>query len=139
MGGARPASTASERTVERALTAVELAAVEWFHGSEKHPYTASDHAESAVDCWHCEEIAQVAVQALLDRGLLPDTGQEPTPAKPDPRSRDAGSALLATVLLGLLVTGLVGAFLAGEQRRCEALREQGSALVERYCGTEAGR
>jgi hypothetical protein len=51
---------------------------------------------------------------------------------------DAGSALLAAVLLGLLVAGLVGAFLLGEARRCDSLREQGSALVERYCGTEAG-
>jgi hypothetical protein len=61
-------------------------------------------------------------------------------AKPDsPPSRDTGSALLATLLLGLLLTGLLSlAFLAGEQRRCESLREQGSALVERYCGTEAG-
>jgi hypothetical protein len=59
-----------------------------------------------------------------------------TPTAPRP---DAGSTLLASVLLGLLVAGLVGAFLLGEQRRCDSLREQGSALVERYCGTEAGR
>lgn len=40
----------------------------------------------------------------------------------------AGLALASLLLL---------AFLAGEERRCQSLREQGSALVERYC--EAGR
>ncbi len=59
-----------------AYQAVENALMEWFHGSEKHPYTASGHAENALDCWHCEEATNVAVQALLDRGVLA--------AKPDP-------------------------------------------------------
>jgi hypothetical protein len=64
-------------------------------------------------------------------------GVRPTD-KPDSRP-DAGSALLAALLLGLVLTALLSlAFLAGEHRRCDALREQGSALVERYCGTEAG-
>jgi hypothetical protein len=57
-------------------------------------------------------------------------------AKPDPPPSDRGSALVVTFLLGVIVTALVGAFLLGEQRRCDSLREQGSALVERYCGEE---
>jgi hypothetical protein len=57
-------------------------------------------------------------------------------AKPDSRPSDRGSALVATFLLGVIVTALVGAFLLGEARRCESLREQDSALVERYCGEE---
>jgi rRNA maturation protein Nop10 len=65
------------------------------------------------------------------RSLVQMAAESPRP--------DAGSVLLVTLLLGLLVAGLLSlAFLAGEQRRCDALREQGSALVERYCGTEAG-
>lgn len=55
-------------------------------------------------------------------------------------NREAGSAAVSALCLGLVLSGLLTlAFLAGEQRRCDALREQGSALVERYCGTEAGR
>jgi hypothetical protein len=77
------------------------------------------------DGHRCDCTATVDIEDLL-------AAVEPSPAP------DTGSALLATVLLGLLVAGLVGAFLLGEQRRCDALREQGSALVERYCGTEAG-
>ncbi len=55
------------------------------------------------------------------------------------RRPDSGAALLPGLLLGLILTALLAlAFLAGESRRCEHLREQGSALVERYCGTESG-
>jgi hypothetical protein len=53
---------------------------------------------------------------------------------------DTGAALLPTLLLGLILTSLLAlAFLAGDQRRCDHLRADGSPLVERYCGTEAGR
>lgn len=36
-----------------------------------------------------------------------------------------------------LAAAMLAAFLAGEERRCQSLREQGSVLVQRYC--EAGR
>lgn len=64
---------ATEQSAGREATpdvTAENALIEWFHGSEKHPYTAPGHSESATDCWHCEEAANVVVRALRDLGRL---------------------------------------------------------------------
>lgn len=42
----------------------EVALVEWFHGSEKHPYTAPGHDPNAMACWACAESAEVAARVV---------------------------------------------------------------------------
>jgi hypothetical protein len=109
--------------------------------------TAADHRNghhSGHDriCWRCWLRAALGrtPKTVRPTGCTEACSEMHTYSWPCEASRDTGTALLGTLLLGLVLTSLLGlAFLAGEQRRCDSLREQGSALVERYCGTEAGR
>jgi transglutaminase-like putative cysteine protease len=120
----------AEETFAAALEARGKAAAAW--GPDYEHYCIVECKECGCRSWTVEYPPLFSPERpkYQRRSLVQMAAESPRP--------DAGSVLLATVLLGLLVTGLVGAFLLGEQRRCESLRETGSALVERYCGTEAG-
>jgi hypothetical protein len=137
-------ATGAYEAAHEALTA-------WFHGSEHYPYAATGHGTDPDECWQCHEAARVAVDALakpepneptaferLSGNYLcctePFTGAHRggcPRAKPDPKSSDAGSALVSLLLAVCIVGGLLGLLLLGQAAMCAMHTTPGDRPI--YC------